>query len=37
MTLPAQVRRRRRPAKADVLRQQKMGCQETERDLNEKS
>jgi hypothetical protein len=37
MTLPTQVRRRSRPAKANVLGQQKLGCQETERDLNESS
>jgi hypothetical protein len=37
MTLPTQVRLRSRPAKANVLGQQKLGCQETERDLNESS
>jgi len=37
LTLPTQVRRRSRPAKANVLGQQKLGCQETERDLNESS
>ena len=37
MTLSAQVWGRGGRAEADVLGQQKMRCQETERDLNERS
>jgi hypothetical protein len=37
MTLSAQLWGHSRPAKANVLGQQKLGCQETEHDLNESS
>jgi hypothetical protein len=37
MNLSAKVCGRGRPAEADVLGQQEMRCQKTERDLNERS